>query len=91
MLKISYSRGFPYGAPLALIRGGGTRDPQVKDYLQRMGFQWEGSPTFAWKSYMHADELRDVLKTCRDIYNCDVVPKSGIDPNYIIDLDWSKP
>lgn len=86
MAKISYARGFPYGAPLAMIRGGATRDDAVKSFLREEGFRWDGS-RYAWTHYLHAPELRAILKKLRDTFGCEVAPKDDLDENYIIDLD----
>lgn len=45
--NIIYSRGYPYGAPMVYIRGGGTKDLEVKDLLRAEGFQWN-SLLYAW-------------------------------------------
>jgi hypothetical protein len=84
--KISYSRGFPYGAPLAIIRGGATRDEQVKSYLRERGFRWDGT-RYAWTHYLDRSDFGPILKTLRDVFGCEVVAKADMDKNYIIDLD----
>lgn len=84
--KISYARGFPYGAPLAMVRGGATRDADVKEFLRGVGFRWDGS-RYAWSHYMDRSEFGSVLRYLRDTLNCEVGPKSGMDAAYEIDLD----
>lgn len=84
--KISYARGFPYGAPLVMVRGGAINNPNVKAYLKARGFIWQGKPVFAWTHYMHADDFREILLYLRSL-GCDVVPKRGLDPNYVLDLE----
>jgi hypothetical protein len=83
--RIIYSRGFPYGAPLAMLRGGGTKNEAVKKYLKKKKFVWN-SRSYAWESYYHAPELREILANLRDVFHCEVVPKKGMDESYIIEL-----
>lgn len=85
-MKISYARGFPYGAPLAMVRGGATKDPAVKEYLKFNGFRWNGV-RFAWETYLDRRDFGAVLKNLRDELGCEVVPKAGMDESYLIDLD----
>jgi hypothetical protein len=84
--RIIYARGFPYGAPLAIIRGGATKLPEIKGFLKDEGFRWDGQ-LYGYTSYRHAEEFRQLLKRLRDDWGCEVLPKSNLDPNYIIDLD----
>lgn len=84
--KISYARGFPYGAPLAMVRGGGTKFESVKDYLRAHGFRWD-SERKAWTSYKDREMFGEILKTLRDEYGCNVVPKDNLEESYKIDLD----
>ena len=84
--KISYARGFPYGAPLALVRGGATRDPGVKEFLRERGFRWDGS-RYAWSHYLDRTDFAEILIALRDDFGCEVVPKADMDANYIIDLE----
>lgn len=84
--RISYSRGFPYGAPLAMIRGGATRDEAVKSFIREHGFRWNGA-SYAWETYLDRMDFGPILKKLRDEYGCEVVPKDGMDSNYIINLD----
>lgn len=84
---IIYARGFPYGAPLVFIRGGATRDDDVKAFLRSQGFHFS-MEDHGWKHYLHRDDLALVLVTLRDRFGCDVVAKGDLDPGYIIeDLD----
>lgn len=85
--KVIYSRGFPYGAPLVLLRGGGTRDQAVKDFLKQSegGWHWDGQ-YHAYKSYMYGEQLTQVLVGLRDL-GYDIVPKDNMDPAYVLDLD----
>lgn len=84
-MKIIYARGFPYGAPLVMLRGGAFKDPVVRDAVKSEGFGWDGR-LFAWKHYLYTDDLRAVLRKLRDA-GCEVVPKSDLAPEYVIDLD----
>jgi hypothetical protein len=88
-LRIIYSRGFPYGAPLAMLRGGGTKNPAVKDFIKSEGFRWNDSQSapYAWSTYMDRSDFGPILKRLRDEFGCTVVPKDSMDTNYIIDLD----
>lgn len=89
MAKISYSRGFPYGAPLVMIRGGATKIPAVKEFLRAEQFRWDGS-TFAYTRYMDRSDFGPILKKLRDEFHCEVVPKAGMDESYVINLDDPK-
>ena len=87
--KIIYSRGFPYGAPLVMLRGGATKDEAVKDFIRAEGFRWQmsGRASYAYEHYMDRSDLGPVLKRLRDEFGCEVIPKEGMDTNYILDLD----
>ena len=85
-MKISYARGFPYGAPMVWIRGGATKDPYVRQYLKARGF-WYAHEKHGWESAMYADEFLKILVALRDHHGCEVVPKANMDANYVIDLD----
>lgn len=84
--RISYARGFPYGAPLAMVRGGATKDQAVKECLAMHGFRWDGR-RYAWTTYLDRQDFGRILKILRDLHGCEVVPKDGMDENYIINLD----
>jgi hypothetical protein len=84
--RVIYSRGFPSGAPLVMLRGGGLKVSGVLGYLRECGFRWNGA-RYAWEHYMYKDEFRDILLVLRTAYGCEVIPKSDLDPNYIIDLE----
>jgi hypothetical protein len=84
--KISYSRGFPYGAPQVMIRGGGSKLAPVKTFLKARGFSWD-SRMHAWTHYMYGEEFAEVLIHLRDEFGCAILPKDGLDPNYILDLN----
>jgi hypothetical protein len=86
MANLIYSRGFPYGAPLVMVRGGATKVPVIKDFLKRNGFQWNGV-RYAWETYMDRSDFGPLLKTLRDYYGANVMPKSDMDTSYLIDLD----
>jgi len=86
MAKISYSRGFPYGAPLVMLRGGATKNSAVKDFIREQGFRWDGS-TYAWTHYLDRSDFGPILKTLRDEYGCEVVPKKDLPAEYLLDLD----
>ena len=84
--RIVYARGFPYGAPLAMLRGGGTRDPQVKDYLRANGFRWD-STAHAWTHYLDREDLAAILRRLRDYHGCTIEPKANMTPGRRINLD----
>lgn len=84
--KLIYARGFPYGAPLVMLRGGATRDPEIQQYLRDAGFRWDGS-LYAYKNYMDGGSFATLLMIMRDEFACDVQPKSDLDANYILDLE----
>ena len=86
--KIIYARGFPYGAPLAMVRGGGTSIPEVKAFLRVEGFRW-GS-RYAWEHYLDREDFGAILKKLRDDFGLEVVPKDTLDTAYRIDLDHPK-
>ena len=60
MSNLIYATGRPYGAPLAMLRGGATKDPEVKAAIKDHGFGWDGT-LHAWRSYMYDDEFQAVL------------------------------
>lgn len=82
-MRIIYARGFPFGAPLFMLRGGGTR--AAKETLKELGFRWNGQ-SHAWEHYMNKPEAREVLVKLRD-NGYEILPKEGMDANYVIDLD----
>ena len=84
--RIIYSRGFPYGAPLVMLRGGGLKVSGVKGFLRERDFKWDGR-LFAWTTYMNAPEFRTILRILRDAYGCEIMPKPDMDANYVLDLD----
>lgn len=83
--RIIYAQGRPYGAPLVMVRGGGTRDPEVKEFLRNVGFRWDDL-RFAWATYLDKSDFRDVLLKLQEM-GLEVVPKKDLDPKYAIDLD----
>ncbi len=85
-MKISYSRGFPYGAPQVRLRGGALKCDTVKSWVRDRGFRWNGQ-AHAYETYMYGEEFREVLEYLRDTFGCAIVPKSDLDANYIIDLN----
>lgn len=84
--RIIYSRGFPYGAPLVMLRGGATRDKGVQAFLRSKGLGWQasGRSSHAWEGYLHRDELHAVLVALRDDYGCEIYAKRGLDDNYVL-------
>lgn len=88
-MRLIYARGFPYGAPLVMIRGGATRQPGIKEFLKREGFQWN-SQRYAWEHYLNRRELGKLLVTLRDQYGCEIRPKDGMDAAYLLDLQHPK-
>lgn len=64
--KIIYSRGFPYGAPMIYIRGGGTRDPEVKALLKENSFVWT-SHIHAWQGVNLQPEVPNMLLKIREM------------------------
>lgn len=86
MARIIYARGFPYGAPLAMVRGGATRIPEIKAFLKDERFRWDGQ-LHAWTHYLDRRDLGAILKSLRDDFGCEVMPKDTMDKNYRIDLD----
>lgn len=89
-MKVIYSQGRPYGAPLTMLRGGATRDPDVKQYIKEVGYRWNGQ-RFCWEWYSPSnDDFRDILVELRDRFGCEVVPKEGLDVNYVIDLEGAR-
>ena len=74
--KIIYKRAHPYGAPLLIVRGGGTKvalpwfrtvkqsafDPKRPPY--RM-FSWDNQ-LFGWTTYMLGDEVQQLMDKFRE-------------------------
>ena len=83
--RIVYSRGFPYGAPLVMLRGGATREPQVHAFLKWLGFHWNPD-RHAWEHYMYGAEFKIVLKTLQGMGH-EVTPKATMDSGYVISLE----
>lgn len=77
--RLIYATGHPYGAPLAMVRGGGTRDPDVKAALRAAGFRWDGT-LHAWHTYLWDDDFAAVLRDLADRFDVEVVPKDGQEP-----------
>lgn len=69
-----------------MVRGGATKNSDVKDYLRAKGFRWDGR-AFAWTTYLDREDFTEILRTLRASFGCEIVPKEGLDPNYILDLD----
>lgn len=84
--RISYARGFPYGAPLAMIRGGATKKPEIQNFIKAQGFLYDKA-LYAWKHYLDRSDFGPILKKLRDEFGCEVSPKADMDKSYIIDLD----
>lgn len=80
--RIIYSRGFPYGAPLVMLRGGGTK--AAKETLKAAGFSWNGQ-RHAWEHYLNRPELTEVLLGLRS-EGYEIIPKAGMDSSYVIEL-----
>lgn|SRR5262245_12853568 len=84
--NLIYSRGFPYGAPKVMLRGGATKQPEILALLKQLGFTYDGS-IYAWTHYMDKRDFAALLIVLRDEYDCIVKPKASMDKNYVIDLD----
>jgi hypothetical protein len=70
-----------------MIRGGATRDPDVRAFLKEKGYRWNGQ-RFCWEWYSPSNaDFRDILVELRDRFGCEVVPKEGLDAAYVIDLE----
>jgi hypothetical protein len=82
--KVIYARGYPYGAPLLLIRGGATKHPEIVDFLKGNDFVYEGRPTYAWKTYAGLIATREILTILQDEYDCTILAKKTMDENYIL-------
>lgn len=77
MSNLVYATGRPYGAPLAMLRGGATRDPEVKAAIKAHGFMWDGA-RHAWRTYMYDDEFAAVLADLADRFpEVAIRPKDG--------------
>jgi len=81
--KIIYARGFPSGAPLAMIRGGGLREPGVVEFLKGESFRWD-ERRHAWTSYLHAPELVKILEILDEEFGLTIVAKNTMDASYIL-------
>ena len=84
MARLIYSRGFPYGAPLVMVRGGATKDPGVRADLKAAGFSWD-STTYSWRSYMGRDEFATILRSLVATHGCEAVLKSGSDDARLVE------
>jgi hypothetical protein len=83
--RVIYSRGFPFGAPLVMLRGGGLKVSGVKGYLMERGFRWNPG-RYAWETYMDKEDFTTLLLILRDSYGCEIHAKNDLDPNYILDV-----
>lgn len=82
--RIIYSLGFPYGAPLVMLRGGGTKHPDAKAiYKGRFGFVWD-SVRYAWTSYMYESDFIPVLQALQDA-GFEVLAKKDLDDSYLVE------
>lgn len=82
--KVIYARGFPYGAPLFMIRGGATRDLAIREFLKSERFTWDAQ-RYAWVHYLNRPECAAILAKLRDEYGCTIEAKSDLDTNYRIE------
>jgi hypothetical protein len=89
--RVIYARGFPYGAPLVMLRGGGLKISGVLGYLREEGFRWQasGRASHAYETYLGREDLTRVLTVLRDAYGCEILAKKGMDANYILN-DFSE-
>jgi hypothetical protein len=73
-----------------MLRGGATRQPDVKDAIKAAGFRWDGR-SHAWTTYLDRSDLGPILVDLRDRLGCEVEPKAGMDESYLLDLDAPRP
>lgn len=86
-MRIIYARGFPYGAPWVCLRGGGTKDPDVKLFLAYLDFHWD-SEKHGYVSYMYGIEFKEaLLKIKEEFPEMEIVPKADMNPDYVLDLE----
>jgi hypothetical protein len=69
-----------------MLRGGGTRLPEVKDFMRAEGFRWDGQK-HAWSHYLYREDFARILLILRDRFGLEIVPKENMDANYVIDLE----
>lgn len=79
MKNIIYSKGYPYGAPLKILRGVGTKE--IKDFLKEKGFIYDKF-YFGWVNYILDNEFLEILKELKAKgYN--IIPKKEMNKDYI--------
>ena len=80
MANLIYATGRPYGAPLAILRGGATKDEEIKDRLRSQGFIWS-SDVHGWRTYMYDTEFAACInRITRDRDDIVAKPKSDQEP-----------
>lgn len=79
-MNLIYATGRPYGAPLAILRGGATRDPEVKARMREAGFSYDET-LHGYRTYLYDDDFAAAIRTIVDgIDGVTVKPKDGTDP-----------
>jgi predicted nucleic-acid-binding Zn-ribbon protein len=77
--NIVYAIGYPYGAPLVMLRGKGTIS--AKDFIKSKGFVWNES-SYVWEHYMDREEFLNILKELNTMgYN--IIPKENMRDEYV--------
>ncbi len=80
--RIVYARGFPYGAPLFMLRGAATKE--IKPFLKEKGFQYDPM-LYAWKTYLDGEDVRLFLLELQKM-GFEVVPKDDMRKELIVNL-----
>ena len=71
--------------PAACAASPTTRGDIAGNAIKAAGFRWDGAK-HAFTHYLYGDAFAEVLVSLRDGFGVEVLPKDGLDPNYILDL-----
>jgi len=84
-VKLIYSRGYPFGAPVLYLRGGATRDTGVQAMIRDRGGRWDPG-AHAWTLYMHTEEASAFLSDIRDARAVEIHPKDDLSAHLVLTL-----
>ena len=79
-MNLIYATGRPYGAPLAILRGGATRDDEIKRRMYGEGFQYDQT-LHGYRMYEYDSEfVKSIKRIVRDRPDIRVMAKKDQEP-----------